>query len=285
MAVACPAAPTDPQIPSPDNFMGIKTSYKATLKRRIKRQEKQDKKEILISKTGRVLMLTRDTHERARVKADEFTRNRRAAMKKTQSSRYAMRYNFGGYIPATHDKHRRRPRVVFNTNDYAEYLKEHICDFLDNIIFLDKKTEEDIDDIDDNESTLSAEEKRKAKEEAEIKRNERLAKLFAYKKNFWNTDILDYLEEINQDVTAKTGQDDYETKQNLDDSDSRLDLSSDLRKDNTIQFNKSNSVSNNNGSYNASNSVGSKLDLNSSVETNSKVQKTCCIFVLVIHQA
>ncbi|KAI8929013.1 hypothetical protein BC831DRAFT_433969 [Entophlyctis helioformis] len=193
-------------IPLTDSYLGIKSAFKARKKRTRQPQQAIGSERFSPTspamsqgrKTPIILMTTRHRGT-ALVPADEFIRDRAAAMKKIQSSKYnTLRYNFGGYIPLQTGEENRKPREEFGAADYAEHLKERTSDFLSNIIFLDHEDEGSSSDLEEQDSTLSAEERRKSKEEAAQKRKERLERLFSYKRDMWNAEILDYMSEISQ---------------------------------------------------------------------------------------
>eukprot|EP00842_Homolaphlyctis_polyrhiza_P001287 jgi/Hompol1/2159/HPOL_002068-RA len=178
-----------------------------TLSLRRKRRgqmSKQDDKNALSPDTAQsqqrrlatILLSTRTRRQGPHIEADEFIHNRQAAMKKTQSSKYTMRYNFGGYIPTQVEEQHQKPREEFCASDYAEYLREHTSDFLATIIFQNNKDDEQTSDNDEEGSSLSAEERRKALEERKRNRKERLERLFAFKQGVWNAEVLDYMHEI-----------------------------------------------------------------------------------------
>ncbi|KAL2915676.1 hypothetical protein HK105_204861 [Polyrhizophydium stewartii] len=205
LVFACPAAPLDPQIPLTDTYLGVKSVVKPRKKKKWLAKGPTDvgSKSDAESPTGgrrtpTIMLTTRAQRQGAQVHADEFILDRVAAMKKTQSSKYTMRYNFGGYIPTQVAEERRKPREEFGASDYSDYLRGKMCDFLSNMIFQDDDQEDTESESEEIASTLSAEERRKAIEEAERKRKERLERLFDFKKDMWNSEVLDYISEISR---------------------------------------------------------------------------------------
>nr|KAJ3423147.1 hypothetical protein HK105_001554 [Polyrhizophydium stewartii] len=192
-------------IPLTDTYLGVKSVVKPRKKKKWLAKGPTDvgSKSDAESPTGgrrtpTIMLTTRAQRQGAQVHADEFILDRVAAMKKTQSSKYTMRYNFGGYIPTQVAEERRKPREEFGASDYSDYLRGKMCDFLSNMIFQDDDQEDTESESEEIASTLSAEERRKAIEEAERKRKERLERLFDFKKDMWNSEVLDYISEISR---------------------------------------------------------------------------------------
>ncbi|KAH6585131.1 hypothetical protein BASA61_007054 [Batrachochytrium salamandrivorans] len=212
--LVCPTAPLDVQIQITDNFLGVRTLY-TSRKNQLRQVKMRDhgiltKSETALQRDGHFASPFRASRQRsARVQADEFAVNRAAAMKKTQSSKSSMRYNYGGYIPAHIKKQKKRtPKEEFGAVDYAEFLKGRICDFLPGIIFQELDKQESPSEIDEIESALLSEDHKKDIEDNKQMQKDKLKRMFVYDKDSWNPGVIDYIQESTKscDICSDIGE-------------------------------------------------------------------------------
>jgi hypothetical protein len=151
-----------------------------------------------------ILLSTKDHHKP--ISADEFIMDRDEAMKNTQSSKYAFKYNYGGYIPAD-TQGKKLQKQILDFTEFEEFLSGKMCDFLPQMLFEEKKSREadnkyELDnkqrlrDIEENEQRVAA-----------LKKKEYMDTIFHPKKKTWNPQVLDYIhnrqKEINENIEAE----------------------------------------------------------------------------------
>ncbi|KAJ3202559.1 Coiled-coil domain-containing protein 87 [Entophlyctis luteolus] len=199
----CPAAPYDPKMPMSNAFKGIVASYKRKYK------TIPESSEIRAPDTGNTqtptnntdadalaagafaetpeIRLTTRKFAKSTVTADEFVRNRAAAMRMTVSSRYnTFKYNYGGYAPLGELKKKKKPKKIeiFCHEDYLDYIQQEARAF---------------------QAAMEEEANRKLAEEAlrkeqkkEDERKERKRRRTLYSRGKWNVGALTYMREIQQ---------------------------------------------------------------------------------------
>ena len=160
--------------------------------------------------TFEIRRMTRDKTGGPNMLADEFIRNREAAMKRVISSRYGkLKYNFGGYLPKsvlTKKDAVKKEDEVLSTGDYLGYVNDGHWDFLLHVIIderadaLAKQRElEETARREKEEQTRLMQEK--ALQEKYKKREEQRK----YTPGQWNPGMLDFLEEVkDRDTTRVT---------------------------------------------------------------------------------
>lgn len=129
------------------------------------------------------------------ISADAFRKNRKNAMKKIISSKYHFKYNYGGYFPADSLKKNAKAKIV-NNDDYDDYLADKFCDFVPMLIFQEKRDAESSQAVEEEEEEdLMQLKEMEEKERAELARQERIKQIFTPKRDLWNPEVLDYIEE------------------------------------------------------------------------------------------
>jgi hypothetical protein len=130
---------------------------------------------------------------RARVNIDLFRRNRKRAMRKTKSSKYNFKYNYGGYIPAKVLSKEAQMHHI-STEDYDDHLANVFCDFIPMLIYKEKREGEKLQQIEQvrlkDEELLRAQQERE--EEGRIKEEE-IKMLFEPEPEKWKVSVLDYI--------------------------------------------------------------------------------------------
>lgn len=151
----------------------------------------KEKKVVREPKTKATILLKTKRRERA-LSADEFINDRTAAMKKLQSSRYANKYNFGGYIPG-HEGGNIHIEP-FSMDDFDNHLGTKYCDFLPRVLFEQKrKVEEKRRDIEALD-LIKTEQAKKEQDEIDMTK-QRMVEVFRHDRKLWNPAVLEYMDD------------------------------------------------------------------------------------------
>ncbi|KAJ3274081.1 Coiled-coil domain-containing protein 87 [Terramyces sp. JEL0728] len=183
LVYACPPAPIEHKM---EDYFGISR----TLCVRPFKPIIQKKDDVAKTPTSANIMLRIN---RRHLHADQFRRNRILAMKKTISSKYNFRYNFGGYIPSNMYKKSKKNTVV-TVDGFDEFVASVYSDFIPMLVFQDKRELERQQELEEQEKILSMNlEEEKLEKKKEQERLERIEKIFNPQKNHWNAEVLDYI--------------------------------------------------------------------------------------------
>jgi len=143
------------------------------------------------------------------INADKYFRDRKSAMKLTQSSKYKnLKYNYGGYIPANavkKKKDKKKVDTIVTLDEYKKFVINLKCDFIHDIIIKD-----------------SIEQKRKSDEKyyhdllrKEIKIHDEKSQMILFKNKYkkykyksheisetadgyWNPEVLEYMHALSR---------------------------------------------------------------------------------------
>ncbi|KNC99005.1 uncharacterized protein SPPG_05955 [Spizellomyces punctatus DAOM BR117] len=199
---ACPAAPID--VEGPVNYAWQGLTDPALIRPLFHAKPAAAAPTTTSSTGGRasvpaVRLRTREDAKRPSIPADEYIRNREAAMRKTISSRYdgAFQYNYGGYIPFDVEKRSRQAFSDIGFQDYLEFLRTKTTDFVFDLLY---KEDENVEALrraqEEAEAAARAEEERKKIENERRERAEKRRQMLSYSRGEWNPKILDFMEEL-----------------------------------------------------------------------------------------
>jgi hypothetical protein len=197
--LACPAAPSDQTIEGFNSYNG-KLSLRKPLRQKsalteqeLERLKRRDADGIPIAGSNFQIVMR---PIKSKIAADAFRKNRKWAMKRTQSSRYHFKYNYGGYIPARSLK--RKDYLSFvSAEDYDDFLGETFSDFLPVMVYQNRRREELERALEDEKKELQMQiEDTKVVEKILEQEKNRIQELFASRPTEWNPLVLDYIEDL-----------------------------------------------------------------------------------------
>lgn len=185
--VACAAAPLDYSIA--DYFSTNKTLFLFAKNGKM-RLIKNEQSETATPPSHAIQMTT----ERKHIPPELFKKDRKLAMRKTPSSKYDFRYNFGGYIPNRAFRKNSGSNLI-SADDFDDYICcTSFCDFLPMVCFQEKRRLEKESNL---EAILEEEQlkQQKLEKEKQLKRarEERVKRLFTKMEDYWNAEVLDYI--------------------------------------------------------------------------------------------
>ncbi|KAJ3257111.1 Coiled-coil domain-containing protein 87 [Boothiomyces macroporosus] len=180
---ACPAAPAEHKI---EDYFGISRTL-CIRPYRPMAVKREDSAKIPTSANVMLRLHRRNLH------ADQFRRNRNLAMRKTISSKFNYKYNFGGYIPSNMYKKSKKHNVV-TVDGFDEFVASVYSDFIPMLVYQDKRERERQQELEEQEKILSMNlEEERLEKQKEQERLERIEKIFNPQKNHWNAEVLDYI--------------------------------------------------------------------------------------------
>ncbi|KAJ3027325.1 UNVERIFIED_CONTAM: Coiled-coil domain-containing protein 87 [Siphonaria sp. JEL0065] len=194
----CPSAPYDPKIPLTNAFKGILLSYSKP-----KPVVKEESPEVSETETAAFstpqIRLTTRKYATSNVDADEFSKDRKAAMKKIVSSRYnTFKYNYGGYTPYKAEK-KKKKEVVFTTDDYLDYIRTRTCDFILDLLIDSEEEAKAYQRAMEEEANRKMEEGIRARiQKEEDDKLERRRRRTLYNRGKWNVGALTHMREVQQ---------------------------------------------------------------------------------------
>ncbi|KAJ3109735.1 Coiled-coil domain-containing protein 87 [Physocladia obscura] len=199
----CPAAPYDAKMPLSNAYKGIITAF--TKRTQTQQQQQQQQQESEESETDTrafatpQIRLTTRKYTESGINADEFSRDRTAAMRKLVSSRYnTFKYNYGGYTPYKERKKKKKV-VIFHAEDYLDYIRTRVCDFiLDLLIDSEEEARSYQRALEEEANRKIEEEMQRKKQMEEDERKERKRRRTLYSRGKWNVGALTYMREIQQ---------------------------------------------------------------------------------------
>ncbi|KAJ3319933.1 Coiled-coil domain-containing protein 87 [Boothiomyces sp. JEL0866] len=225
LVYACPPAPAEHKI---EDYFGISR----TLCVRPFKPLVVKKEDVVKTPTSANIMLRIN---RRNLHADQFRRNRFLAMKKTISSKFNYKYNFGGYIPSNMYKKSKKYNVV-TVDGFDEFVASVYSDFIPMLVYQDKRERERLQELEEQKKILSMNlEEERLEKKKEQERLERIEKIFNPQKNHWNAEVLDYIAGFNEakpqpkkieDMQDDDDIADFQSKAEMDASQSQKELES-----------------------------------------------------------
>ncbi|KAI9327045.1 hypothetical protein BDR26DRAFT_876127 [Obelidium mucronatum] len=194
----CPSAPYDPKIPLSNAFKGILLSYSKPKPVVVESSPEPSETETAPFSTPQIRLTTRK-YATSNVDADEFSKDRKAAMKKIVSSRYnTFKYNYGGYTPYKAEK-KKKKEEIFNHEDYLDYIRTRTCDFILDLLIDSEEEARAYQRAMEEEANRKMEESIRAKiQKEEDDRNERRRRRTLYNRGKWNVGALTHMREVQQ---------------------------------------------------------------------------------------